>query len=325
MLQRLQSNNIPLLVFFVLVYFIGQFLAPESLPLKYDGLSVFSFMIQWPSFFESFWFVFIVSNLFVMIQGVWLNTLVSSLGMLDKTSFLLSLIYLFVMSYFNNYDQIHPQLINNFIVLYLIQQILRVMKKEQVQMEVFNIGLFVSIALLIDYSVLYFIPLLILFLALVKTEHIKLYVTFLLGAIVPLFWYGSFIFLFDGHVYFDAFWKGIFSDYIFSYSLGTSHFVAFGVLLIFSLLYAKYYSGIAVKVLLDARRALLVLGILLFASFVAYAINPVINDASMILLVLPLTVFITLIFKEIEHWLFGNLLLLLLIAGWAIKTFQLLG
>ncbi len=135
--------------------------------------------------------------LFLFFQAVLLNQTVTSQGMLDKYSFLTSLMYVLLMSSFMGLLQMHPLLFSNFFILLAVKKILQTYDQEVVLVEVFNVGMLISVAGLFFYPAWIFFIVLIISLFIFYIIEIRSFLAASLGLIMPVVFLALYLYLID--------------------------------------------------------------------------------------------------------------------------------
>lgn len=134
---------------------------------------------------------------FLYMQAILLNQIVTSQGILDKYSFLTSLIYVMLMSSSLGALYLHPLLFSNFFIIIAIKKIFQTYDEEIVLVEVFNVGMLISIAGLFYYPAWVFFILLIISLFIFYIVDIRSFLAASIGLLLPVFFLALYLFLTD--------------------------------------------------------------------------------------------------------------------------------
>lgn len=138
-----------------------------------------------------------VAFLFLYLQAVLLNQIVTDQGILDKYSFLTSLIYVMLMSSFKGLLYMHPVLFANFFILIAVGKIFRTYDQEVVLVEVFNVGMLISIAGLFYFPAFLFFVLLLISLFIYYIIDLRSFIAACMGFLLPFFFLILVLFLTD--------------------------------------------------------------------------------------------------------------------------------
>ena len=325
MIKLLKSNSILSYVLFALMYFLVHVFSVKTNmsvdPLK---VNVLYSILTFSDFFYNFWFVFVVTNLLILIQALWLNYMMASLSITEKSSQLLSFLYILIISIFIDYSTIHNQLWVNYILLFILKEMLVVIKKETIQIEVFNLGLLTSLACIIDYSNLYLFPVIGMLMGVYRTFSVRLSITYLMAVCLPIIWMLSLFYLFDSFDSLEEVYASIVDNYKLINHFSMAHIFALGILFLLCLGYSFVNASVSVKLLLDNRRMIMIVLILFLSILCSFTLKPVLMIGQWVGLAIPLSVFITLLFQEVKHWLFSNILFLLLVFAWVLDALDFL-
>ncbi len=256
-----------------------------------------------------------VAFLFLFFQAVLLNQTVTSQGMLDKYSFLTSLIYVLLMSSFMGLLHMHPLLFSNFFILLAVKKILQTYDQEIVLVEVFNVGMFISIAGLFFYPAWIFFILLIISLFIFYIIDMRSFLAASIGLILPVLFLALYLYLNDSleEQFFD-----------FPLHMGFPE-VALGETPGFARVFIGFLAGLAVMAALHLvfvhlpdkpirlRKRFWVLFYFLLTSLLACFFVPSFEVIHASLLFLPLSVVLAGFFHQIDRKVIAEVLFTILI------------
>ncbi len=131
-----------------------------------------------------FWSV-VLGYIFMIIQAYMLNRVITDKGLVDRNSQLPALFYIVLMS--NNFSLmgLHPVWFANFFLIISLDKIFDVFNEDDVFLEVFNVGFFISLASLFYIPALWFILLMISALFIYYLVNIRGLLASVIGFITP--------------------------------------------------------------------------------------------------------------------------------------------
>ena len=127
----------------------------------------------------------LLAFLFLAFQAILLNQVVTTQGIVDRHSFLVSLMYMTLMSGSGNLLGMHPVLFSNFFLILALHRILKLYNQEEQQIEIFNAGMLVSLAGLFYAQAWLFFSLLIIALFLFYMVDLRSILSALIGLVSP--------------------------------------------------------------------------------------------------------------------------------------------
>jgi hypothetical protein len=241
--------------------------------------------------------------LFLFVQAILLNHTVTSQGILEKYSFLTSLIYVMLMSSFSGALYMHPLLFSNFFILLAVKKIFQTYDEEIVLVEVFNVGMLISIAGLFYYPAWLFFILLIISLFIFYIIELRSFLAASIGFIMPLFFLALYLFLTDSlrEQFFEFPLHVAFPDFSFGNKSGLTK------------IFAVFLAGITVLAVIHLifihlpdkpirlRKRLWVLFYFLITSLTTVFFVPVFEVVHISLLFLPISVILAGFFHQIDR------------------------
>lgn len=135
--------------------------------------------------------------LFLYIQALFINQILTSQGILDRYSFFTSLIYIILMSSGRGLLYMHPVLFANFFLLIMLNKAFKAYDEKEVMLEVYNGGLLIAIAGLFYLQAWLFFAFLVISLFIFYLIGIRSFLAAVLGFLTPFLFYFVSLFLFD--------------------------------------------------------------------------------------------------------------------------------
>ena len=186
-----------------LLFIVGAFLWAEVLlepgPVFFHVTENPSPLYQWlqPLFLRFPLVSWISAFFFLYIQAILINYIFSSQGVLDRFSFMASLVYMLLMSSGHGMLFMHPVLFSNLFLLLIIRKVYRFYDTGNTIEEVFSTGMLLALACLFHIQAIVFALLLIMSLFVFYLIDLRSIVATCIGFITPLILYFTILFLFD--------------------------------------------------------------------------------------------------------------------------------
>ena len=134
---------------------------------------------------------------FLYFQAFMVNQLATSKNLIDRQSFLPGFLYLVLMSSSFEMLSLHPVLFANFFLIIALNKILNVYDEKEVMLEVFNVGMLISIAGLFYFPALTFFLLLIIALGIYFLANLRGIIASIFGLLTPFLFLGVYYYLRD--------------------------------------------------------------------------------------------------------------------------------
>ncbi len=139
----------------------------------------------------------ISSLVIVFIEAVLLNVVINNHRLSSQNTYIPAAIYVLICSYHPSFLMLSAPLIANFFIILGINELIGIYKKYLPASQLFNMGLFFSIASLFYFSYIYYVPFLILGIQILRAFKIKEVLMMLSGFFVPYFFLIIYLFWFD--------------------------------------------------------------------------------------------------------------------------------
>lgn len=139
----------------------------------------------------------VAAYVFLYIQALMINQILTSQGILDKYSFFTSLLYVMLMSADQGLLYLHPVLFSNFFLLFALHKILKAYDEDEAMLEVFNVGVLIALAGLFHYQAWLFMLALIISLFIFYLISLRSFLAAMIGFFTPFLFYVVVLFLWD--------------------------------------------------------------------------------------------------------------------------------
>lgn len=136
----------------------------------------------------------LLAFLFVAFQAIMLNQVVTTQGVVDRHSFLISLLYMMLMSASKNLLGMHPVLFSNFFLILALHRILKMYNQDEQHIDVFNVGMFISLAGLFYAPAWLFFPLLIIALFVFYMVDMRSFLAAIIGFASPFLFLATYFY-----------------------------------------------------------------------------------------------------------------------------------
>jgi hypothetical protein len=172
-----------LLIMAVLLWLDG-FVYYRQINLTVEGSAPLYFLLA--NFFQTYkWLSVILSFLFMLLQAFMLNRVIADKNLVDRNSWLPALMYIVLMSSSFNLFGLHPIWFANFFLIIATDKMFEVFKEESVNVEIFNVAFFISVASLFYFPAIIFIFLLIATLIIYYLINIREFFASFIGLFLP--------------------------------------------------------------------------------------------------------------------------------------------
>ncbi len=273
-------------------------------------------------FFNSYKFISVLlSFIFMLIQAFMFNKVIADKNLVDRNSWLPALMYIVLMSSSFNLFGLQPVWFANFFLIIALDKMFEVFMDESANIEIFNIGFFISLASLFYFPGITLLLLLISALVIYYLLKVKEIIASVLGVITPWFFVFVFYFWFDMNddalQYLNAFTinVGLFKTNI--YPFEWAYIWVIGVITIISVV--RMYLGLLRDKPIRIRKRLQVLLAYLIIAIISYFFVSAHLPVHHAIVLLPIAAIVSVFFQEnkrnIINEIFFTLILLLIIIG----------
>jgi hypothetical protein len=265
--------------------------------------------------FSPVWFT-IIAMILVFCEAVLLNNLLSDSGLTPKNSYFTAFVYIVLMSCSTNYLTLHPVLLVNILIIFLLRMIFIANQKDDSLKEIFSAGILTALCSLFIFKSAGLLMAIWFFLMLLRVYNWRLWTVNLFGFLTVYLYVFSWYLFTDQLIIKLRLYKTVLqSVHLVSWSL---HLSVYEYILMFLILFILFISVVNFlfnvnEKLISLRRISMVLLWLLIISIISvsiYITNPVFDFAY---LLLPVSILATLYYSNIKKSFFGEVLILLLI------------
>jgi hypothetical protein len=255
----------------------------------------------------------ILGTVLIFIQAVIIIKLVNSNHIVRENSMFPGIFYILIVALFPDFNYFSPVLLANTCLIIFLFNILNAYKLNGPSPQVFNAGLFIGIAMLLDFSyIVFFIAGLIGF-SIVKAFKLRELLQYFIGFLIPIFLCGTFYF-----------WNGDLSGFLKLMSTGFAWMdwyinwsnttyvkvIIFGFICLYALL--NYSSGKHNSVH-SKRKKEVMLWFIAF-GFLTFFIQPGIRLDQLLVLAVPVSILLSLSILQISNKQIAEVIHLILIS-----------
>jgi hypothetical protein len=196
--QKTPANVIILLVFGLLLK-LPMFLNPH-LPVVQpkDGIlfhAIVNYLLpaakSWPGFFPA------ITYLLLFVQAITLSRIMNDHRMISHSNYLSGMAYLLITSFFPEWNYFTAPLLINTVLIWILGWLFRSYNQPSAKALIFNMGLAIGICSFIFFPTVAFILWIFMALMIMRPFRIDEWLLCLLGATVPYYFYGIYLFFTD--------------------------------------------------------------------------------------------------------------------------------
>jgi hypothetical protein len=263
-----------------------------------------------------------IYNGIVIVQALRINYLFNNHRMYSKPNFLAAMVYVLLTGLFKEWSNLTPALIENFFVIWLFAETIRLYNNPNPKTLIFNIGLIIGSSILLYHPSALLILVAFFALMAVRPFVITEWVVLLMGVVFPFYFLASYLYLTDK--------LPSIRKYIPDWGLNIPHadltpafFVTIALIFI-SLIIGLIYSQQEMRrLLIQVRKNWVVLLVMLFVMLPAPFINKEAQVDSLLLWIVPASPFIAKGFlvpkkNTLPNLMFWSLLILAIVKNWQI-------
>jgi hypothetical protein len=331
-LSFFKSNNPGVVVFYLfylaafrLVFF---FTSPDLsfIQIYHEPLS--SFLIEGfaADIFLTPWVSTSVAALLVFVQSLFVNRIINEQRMTAKKNFLAGLLFIMLTSFFTQGLVLSPALIALTFIIIACETAFRLIKKEKMYGDIFDIGFLVSLA-----SFFYFPAIALLFFSLaclinLRSFNYREYVVLLLGLATPFF------LLFTYYYWNDDLPQMLISvtnhyerGWFLNFNPHNIEWMQIGVILALSVVLLGLVPGVVYASLIQVRKFVAILMFLLLLISASFFLQQQVSLSHLVWLAFPLSIFLTMVIMQWKRKMIGEvmhiMLFLLIVAGQFLPLF----
>lgn len=141
--------------------------------------------------------LFLLYHAVVLVQAIRLNMVLSDLRMFQHNTYTTAMAYVLLTGLFTQWCSITPALLANFLLIWLFIKLSRLYNHPSPKTLLFNTGLIVGITVLCYHPTAILVLVVLFALAVVRPFKLAEWLTLLMGALVPYYFLGVFLFMKD--------------------------------------------------------------------------------------------------------------------------------
>jgi len=257
------------------------------------------------------WLPNLLAMILVLLQALLLNVLAARFRVSKEVTMFPGVFYILLMSTVPEFFHLSPVLMGNTFLILGISSLFNAYKKSSMADSIFNVGLWIGVAILFYYSNFIYLFLSILGLATIRNFRVNEFFMVLIGGIVPLFLGGVMMYLKDDlSGFFQTTFTDSFGFFDFQISKSLESYVP---LILFGLLILVVLGSGAIlsqKQHIRTQKNIRILFYFIFLTVLTILFQKGIRIDQLQLLVIPLSLLVSLVFlsfkkKEIAsglHW-----------------------
>jgi len=246
----------------------------------------------------------ILAMIFVFLQAVIINFLVSRQKMTEEITLLPGVFFILFSSFSPQFFDLSPQMFGNFFLILALNEIFGTYNKYSCADSIYNIGLFIGLASLFDFSYTIMLLLAVLGLGVMRAIKLKERLMLIVGFFSPYvlvmiykFWTNDI----EGF-YTLQFSKNLaFLDFDIEYNLHSGYIIGFfGLCVLVAIFSMKTY---AYRMKISIQKSLNILYMLLAISILSLLFQKSLNLQHILVLIPALSIFISINFVKMpSHW-----------------------
>lgn len=257
----------------------------------------------------------IAAILLLWLQSFLINSLVSQYRLAGEVTLLPGMIYILVCHFIPEFLYFSPLLIANTFLIISLFSLFDIYKKADSTGDIFNIGLWVGVASLFQFSVIVFILLGLIGLSSLRAFKLKEYFVLLTGCFLPYYLAGTYFFWYGA---FSDFWQvQIASNIAYWDLMSPLHAWAYGKLIFFGVLLLVFlfsYGMFSYKQNIGVQKSISLLFWWMLLSGVTLLFQSHIGLDHLMILTIPYGILLSMVFKSMSRPL-AELIHLILVAS----------
>ena len=308
-----QSFTFILLLIFLLFLWIPDFMNP--MPIVHHGMPLYQ-ILEWFTF-NSAHTAIIIAFVVLILQGVYINFLVSKHDLVIRSTYFPILLYIILGSIIPDFRTLSPTLIANSFILFACNSLLNMYKLKTIDNLIFNASLLIGIASLISFQTIFFYALVIVSLIIFRPFSWREWTISICGILVPYIFLLSFLILFDK---FDSYYHAniisIPTSDIYTLPLHRNLLACYIAIMVIAAYFKinAHLNSTTVKIK-KGYSLLRWFIVICFISFILFGLN---ENSSLILLAIPISIILSNYFLLSAKSFISELLLILLLTATAL-------
>ena len=257
----------------------------------------------------------LVAGIIVFIQAVIFNRIVNNHGLLAKPSFLPALLYITGASLFEPFLILSPTLICNFMLILIMDKLLKIGKSPNAIMLMFDIGIFIAFGTLIYFPFVVMLLLIWLALLLYRSFHWREWVSGLVGFLSIFFFLAVFYYLNDNIGMFYKIWLPLKNKFPSTFQIQYNDYlvlVPVGIMMVLAIVQLRENFF---RSFISTRKAFQLLFFMFLIAILSFYTKPDFKLYHFLLCVPPGAVLLAYYFSNAtKRWFYESLFLILVLA-----------
>ncbi len=186
-----------------------------------------------------------ISVFIVLSNAIGLNALFNINEFFEKNIYVIALLYILLMSFYNSFYSLNGLLISHSLMILMLYQFFKLKQNEDGRSRVFNASLFAGIATTFYPPLVISFPLLVVIILIIRPFYIREMVVCFFGFITPFIFLAVYLWCYNYAIF------EISADYKLNYQLQTDYLL---VISIFSILFILSFLGLSTRLLKSSIR-----------------------------------------------------------------------
>ncbi|WP_442589346.1 DUF6427 family protein [Pedobacter sp. AW31-3R] len=256
-----------------------------------------------------------IAGILIYIQAIIFNRVVNNHSLLSKPSYLPALLYITGASLFEPFLVLSPTLICNFLLILIMDKLLRIGKSQTVIMIMFDVGIFIAIGTLIYFPFVVMLLLIWLSLLLYRSFHWREWVSGLVGFLSIFFFLAVFYYLNDNIGMFYKIWLPLKNKFPSAFKIQYDDYLVLVPVGIMMVLAAIQLRENFFRSFISTRKAFQMLFFMFIIAIASFYTKPNFKLYHFLLCVPPGAVLLAYYFSNAtKRWFYESLFLILVLA-----------
>lgn len=257
----------------------------------------------------------VIATMLMYIQALIFNKIINNHNLLGRTSFLPGLMYITGMSLFLPFMILSPALIANFLLIWLIDKLLKLGKTANAITTVFDIGMIIGIGTLIYFPFMAMLLVVFFGLLLFRSFSWREWVAALVGFITIFFFLAVFYYWNDSLTLFYQIWKPLASKFPSVFKINYNDYVVLIPVAIIIILASLQLRENFFRSFISTRKGFQLLFIMFVVSAACFYLKPNFRTWHFLLCVPPGAVLLAYYFSNAKkRWFYETLFVLFVIS-----------
>ena len=254
------------------------------------------------------------ASIIVFIQALIFNKIINDYNILGKASFLPALFYVICASVFSPFLILSPPLIANFLILFILNKVLREHKSVDSISAMFDLGLIVAIGTIIYFPFILFLLVLWISLILFKPFNWREWISVITGYLTIVFFLGVYYYWNDKLLSFYEIWKPLSTKIPFYLKINVLDYIVLFPLSICFILGLISLRVNFFKSFVLVRKSIQLLTLIFIVSILSYYLKADFRINHFLLCVIPVSVVLAYYFMNAKKkWIYESLCWMMII------------